>query len=210
MSLPCNNLATRLLVSSFLILPGPLAGQVSAPDSTAQAVSDSSPVSTDSAARSTATGATSDTVLQGSARDSSSKADTTRAASDTARPDGASRATRSDSAAPRAPIDSVVSAACAGTGGATDVARDLLVIIFAPGTRPAERAAVAKTVRGKLLGAVSSEEPEAYYLRVPSRGDEYRLRVAADKLIQLEVVRQVGSRACPSRSPRDTARPQSS
>jgi hypothetical protein len=78
------------------------------------------------------------------------------------------------------------------------------VIVFAPEATAAERAAVAKAVDGSLLGSVTSE-PGAYYLRVPSGGDEYRLRVAADSLIQLDMVRQVGSRACPPLQPPDTA-----
>jgi hypothetical protein len=73
----------------------------------------------------------------------------------------------------------------------------LLVIVFAPEARAAERAAIAKTVDGRLLGLVTSGEPGAYYLRVPSGGNEYQLRVAADRLILLGKVRQVGSRTCP-------------
>jgi hypothetical protein len=80
------------------------------------------------------------------------------------------------------------------------------VIVFAPEATAAERAAVAKTVEGSLLGSVPSGAPGAYYLRVPSGGDEYQLRIVADKLIQLDIVRQVGSRACPPLPPPDTAR----
>jgi hypothetical protein len=82
----------------------------------------------------------------------------------------------------------------------------LLVIVFAPEAGAADRAAVAKAVGGTLLGSVTSGEPGAYYLRVPSGGDEYRLRVAADRLIQFDMVRQVGSRTCPPLPPLDTAR----
>jgi hypothetical protein len=102
-------------------------------------------------------------------------------------------------------VDSILSAACS-PAGSTAVARDLLVIVFAQEASAAERAAVAKTVDGSLLGSVTSGEPGAYYLRVPSGGNEYRLRVAADKLILLDMVRQVGSRTCPPPSPPDTAR----
>jgi hypothetical protein len=126
--------------------------------------------------------------------DSALAADSTRAAADTVRPE---------------PTDSILSAAC-GAGGSTAVARDLLVIVFAPEARAAERAAVAKTVDGKLLGSVTSGEPGAYYLRVPSGGDEYRLRLAADRLILLDMVRQVGSRRCPPRPPPDTTQQKSS
>ena len=85
-------------------------------------------------------------------------------------------------------------------------APDLLVVIFTPESGRAERAAVTKSVRGKLLGQAASE-PGAYYLWVPSQGQEYRLRAAADQLIQLPQVRQVGTRACPPAPPADTARP---
>jgi hypothetical protein len=105
-------------------------------------------------------------------------------------------------------VDSILSAACS-PAGSTAVARDLLVIVFAQEASAAERAAVAKTVDGSLLGSVTSGEPGAYYLRVPSGGNEYRLRVAADKLILLDMVRQVGSRTCPPLPPPDTAQQKS-
>jgi hypothetical protein len=75
----------------------------------------------------------------------------------------------------------------------------LLVVVFAPEAGVAERTAAARSVHGTLLGRVTSGEPGAYYLRLPSGGggEEYRLRAAADQLILLDKVRQVGSRACP-------------
>ena len=123
---------------------------------------------------------------------------TAPAASDTVHPQGAGSATTSDTATPpTAPGDSILSAACSGPAGAATVARDLLVVVFAPEAGAPERATAAKSVDGTLLGPVTSGEPGAYYLRVPSGGEEYRLRVAADQLILLDMVRQVGSRACP-------------
>jgi hypothetical protein len=107
---------------------------------------------------------------------------------------------RSDSV-PADPVDSVLSAACGGPAGSTTIARDLLVVVFAPEAGPAERAAVAKSVDGKLVG---SAEPGAYYLQVPARGQEHLLRAAADQLVQLAYVRQVGSRACPAVRPEPT------
>ena len=71
------------------------------------------------------------------------------------------------------------------------------MVVFAPEAGAAERAAAAKNVDGTLLGPVTSGEPGAYYLSVPSGGEEYRLRAAADQLIQSGKVRQVGTRACP-------------
>jgi hypothetical protein len=76
----------------------------------------------------------------------------------------------------------------------------LLVVVFTPEAGKRERAAAAKRVAGKLLGPVTAE-PGAYYLRVPAGGEEYRLRVAADELIRLAHVKQVGSRACPPPQP---------
>jgi hypothetical protein len=81
------------------------------------------------------------------------------------------------------------------------VARDLLVVVFAPEAGAAERAAAAKSVDGTLLGRVASGAQGAYYLRVPGGGEEYRLRAAADQLILLDKVRQVGSRTCPRPPP---------
>jgi hypothetical protein len=113
-------------------------------------------------------------------------------ASDTA------RARRTDTAsASAAPADSILSAACDGVAGASSVARDLLVVVFAPETSPGERAAVAEAVDGKLLGPVIGQ-PGAYYIRLPPGSEEPGLRAAADQLIRLAQVRQVGSRSCPA------------
>jgi hypothetical protein len=73
----------------------------------------------------------------------------------------------------------------------------LLVIVFAPEATAAERGAIAKSVHGKLLGLVPSGEAGSYYLAVPSGGNEYALRVFADRLIQVDMVRQVEARSCP-------------
>jgi hypothetical protein len=99
-----------------------------------------------------------------------------------------------------APTDSVLTAACTGPSGSASVARDLLVVVFTPEAGKQDRAAAAKRVAGKLVGPVSSQ-PGAYYLRVPTEGQEFRLRAAADELAQLAQVQQVGSRACPPPSP---------
>lgn len=184
MSMHSIFLATRLLGLSLLIVPRAASGQVPASDSTTPATSDSQPPLTDS--------------LQQTRADSASGADSTRATSDTVRPPSAGTATRSDTAtAPTTPGDSLLSAACRGPAGPATVARNLLVVVFVPEAGGAERAAAAKSIGGTLLGRVTSGEASTYYLRVPSGGEEYRLRVAADQLIQLDMVRQVGSRACP-------------
>jgi hypothetical protein len=81
------------------------------------------------------------------------------------------------------------------------VASDLLMIVFGAEATAEDRTAAVRTVKGKLLGPVGPDEPGAYYLRVPSGGDESRLRAAADQLALLSQVRQVGSRACPTAEP---------
>jgi hypothetical protein len=95
-------------------------------------------------------------------------------------------------------VDSVLKTACSNGQSSASTAPDLLVIVFAPEAGREERAAVARSVKGKLLGTVSSMQPGAYYLRVPTGGEEHRLRAVADRLIRADLVRQVGSRACPS------------
>ena len=187
MSIYSTFLATWLLGLSLLIVPRATFGQAPTSDSTA-VKPDSQPPLTDSVPTTGVTPAYSDTV-QRAHPDSVPKKDSTRTTSDTAHSPGAAKA----------PSDSILSAACSGPAGPATVARDLLVVVFAPEAGAAERAAAAKSVHGTLLGRVTSGEPGAYYLRVPSGGggEEYRLRAAADQLIQLDKVRQVGSRACP-------------
>jgi hypothetical protein len=189
MSLPSALLHTCLLGLGLLVVPPVLVGQVPDSGNPAPAAADSQPASRP---------------------DSTLAADSTRARPDTVPPKtpGSSPMTGTTAARPE-PADSILSAAC-GAAGSTSVARDLLVVVFAPEARAAERAAVAKTVNGKLLGPVTSGEPGGYYLRVPSGGNEYRLRLAADRLILLDMVRQVGSRNCPPLQPSDTARQKSS
>ena len=184
MSLPSALLHTCLLGLGLLIVPPVMVGQVPDSGSPAPAASDSQSASHP------------DSVLA---------ADSTRAGSDTVRPKTPGSSTTPGTTAARPePVDSILSAAC--RPGSTAVARDLLVIVFAPEARAADRATVAKTVHGRLLGSVASGGPGAYYLRVPSGGNEYRLRVAADRLIQLNMVQQVGSRTCPPLPPPDTTR----
>jgi hypothetical protein len=188
--------STSLVALGLCTVPTALLGQTPA-DTLAPAASDSQPSGTDSVQRgSGASQAGADTVLQGAQRDS---ADTATAKA----PRSAVKA--GTPAATPEPADSILTAACTSATGSSRIARDLLVVVFAPEAGRAQRAAVAKSVKGKLLGAVISE-PGAYYLRVPSGGGEYGLRVAADKLIQWDMVRQVGSRACPPVAPPDTAR----
>jgi hypothetical protein len=99
------------------------------------------------------------------------------------------------------PPDSILASACSGPGASTSVARDLLVVGFTSYASAEEKTAAAQAVQGSLLGQVSGAEPGTYYLRVPSGGQEYQLRLAADKLAQLAQVKQVGSRSCPIVTP---------
>ena len=200
----------------LLILGAPVTalGQTQAGDSTVRSPRDSSPAQTDSAANSVSAGDSGSADTTRSASDSSQPAISEDSAGspggrgipDTARARGAVDSVQPAAAATPPPTDSILSAACSGSAGAMTTAPDLLVVIFTPESGRAERAAVTKSVRGKLLGQVASE-PGAYYLWVPSQGQEYRLRAAADQLIQLPQVRQVGTRACPRAPPADTARP---
>ena len=204
-----HHIVLALSVSLLLIAPPAALGQTTSTDTAATAFSDSLavapgislPAPGDSGS---VTPADSVDTPPRSAPDSLpafSVADTTRA------PESATAAATRDStrrpaaAAPAAPVDSILSAACGGAAGSTTVARDLLVVVFAAEAGPPERAAAAKSVDGKLAG---SPEPGAYYLQIPARGQEHLLRAAADELVQLPYVRQVGSRACPSVRPEPT------
>ena len=207
-------LATCLLLSSMLFgAPGILC-QEPASDSAPPAASDSqsiltgtaqetrnprpgldtlSPVQSDTPGGADRPAAAPDSIHPQGNPDTTKRADSTKGTTDTTR--------KADAAASSAPRDSILTAACTVPSGSASVARDLLVVVFRPEAGKRERAAAAKHVAGKLLGPVSSEEPGAYYLRVPTGGQEYRLRVAADQLIQLAQVQQAGSRACPPPSP---------
>ena len=190
MSLYSILLAAWLPGFALLIDPTAATGQAPAPDTAARAAPDSQRTVGDSGqktdtAKATAdtVKATTDTVAQRARPDSTPRSDTTRASASPAPP--------STSPEPR---DSILSAAC---GGAAPVARDLLVVLFAPEAVARERTAAAKSVAGILLGPAGAGEPGAFYIRVPAGGSEFQLRHASDQLILLPQVRQVGSRACP-------------
>lgn len=199
-----------------LAAPAKAVGQTPASDSTGRSARDSSLAPPDSA----------NSAASASAGDSISAADTSRSASDTSRPAAlettGARPGRSVSDTPQAgavadsskppvaaaspPVDSILSEACSGSAAPTSTARDLLVVVFAPEAGRSDRMDVARSVKGRLLGAVSSE-PGAYYLWVPAGGREYQLRAAADQLVRWPAVRQVGSRACPSPAPVESTPP---
>jgi hypothetical protein len=138
--------------------------------------------------------------------DSAQPEDTTRSKPDTIRLPAAADSSRSATAVQPTPVDSVLSAACSDPGAGT-IAQGLLVVLFAPEAGSRERAAAARSVRGKLL---SSPEPGVYYIRLRPGGGEAGLRAAADELSRMPDVRQVGSRSCPMPSPANTAPPKSS
>ncbi len=134
-----------------------------------------------------------------SLRDSAATADTAKIKSDTLRPPSNPAPMKADTVARvKGPRDSILDVACSGAAGPRTIARDLLVVVFAPDATAEERATAFATVRGKVVG---SPEPGTFYLRVPAKGDEYRLRAAADQLSLLPQVRQVGNRACPAIGP---------
>lgn len=208
MSLHSPLLATLLPGLVFLISPPPATGQVPASDSAA-------PAASDSVQPSGASPLPSDSVRVQPGRGSAPTADTAQTSSDTILQSGGRSAGALDTAsadtaaadtttAPTTSADSILSAACSDPGDGTTIARDLLVIVFAPEAGAGERAAAAESVDGRLLGLAPSGQPGAYYLEVPSGGEEHRLRAAADQLILLGTVRQVGARACPRAAPPDT------
>ena len=193
-------LALSVSISQLLIAPPAASAQIPATDTTAPAPSDTSArAGSDSLAAGGDTASLPARDTTDTASRSDSVPDSLRTAPSAPAREGSVGA-RSDSV-PAAPVDSVLTAACGGATGSTTIARNLLVVVFAPEAGPAERAAAAKSVDGKLVG---SAEPGAYYLQVPARGQEHLLRAAADQLVQLAYVRQVGSRACPAVRPEPT------
>lgn len=215
-------IATCLLVLSILFGPPWMVCQEPASDSVSAAASDSFPVLTDSVQRPGTPQATLDT-LQPVQSDTPGGSDRPLAGPDSLRPqenpdttkgnadttgktDSSSKKADSSATSSAPPRDSILIAACTHPSGSASIARDLLVVVFAPDADKRERAAAAESVAGKLLGPVSSE-PGAYYVRVPTDGEEYRLRAAADELAQQAPVQRVGSRACPTPSPSVKPRP---
>lgn len=204
MSLP--HIFARLCLLAAALLPRPLQGQ----DSAAAMVppADSARTQTDTTGPAdTARAAQSDSTVRPAGADSAG-ADTARAAldsvpapaPDTTHSSATGTSPRSLAGAMTRP-DSILAAACSGPGASTSVARDLLVIVFTSYASAEEKTAAAKAVQGTLLGLVSGADPGTYYLRVPSGGQEYQLRLAADKLARLAQVKQVGSRSCPIVTP---------
>ena len=195
-------LALSVSVYQLLIILPAASGQVPAIDSTARPATDSgaAPGDTGSIARAD----TLDSIPRAGSDSApvAGRSDTTRSTSDSVAAATRESARRPATAAAPAPVDSILSAACGGPPGSTSVARDLLVVVFAPEAGAAVRAAAAKSVKGRLVG---SGEPGAYYVRLPRGGGEAGLRAAADDLSRLPQVRQVGSRACPA-LPGDTIR----
>jgi hypothetical protein len=179
------------LVPGLLLLIASSEGfcQLPTPDSTS-ARRDSGQVSTDTVVNSRP---------DSSLRDSTAIADTANIKLDTLRPRTNATPMKPDTAARvKSPSDSILNLACGGAAGSRTTALDLLVVVFAPDATAEERAAASAKVGGKLVG---SPEAGTFYLRVPTKGDEYRLRAAADELSLLPQVRQVGNRACPPPSP---------
>ena len=187
-------LALSVLLCQVLIFLPTASGQAPAIDTTARLATDSMAASGDTGLIARAD--TLDSIPRAGVNSGSvgDRADTTRTTPDSVAPTTRDSTRRPAAAMPAAPVDSILSAACGGRSGATSIARDLLVLVFAPEAGPAERAAAAKRVNGRLT---SSGEPGVYYVRLPRGGGEAELRAAADDLSRLPQVRQVGTRACP-------------
>jgi hypothetical protein len=186
--------------SAFALASG-LSGQVPDSSATAAVQSDSQTASADAARRADTSGVSSSDSLRSASPDSV-PTDTARASSDSVKPaardSGRSSAVSQapNSVAVQPPVDSVLAEACQS---GESLARDLLVVVFSDEAGAEERKVAARSVRGTLLGPVNSE-PGAYYLRVPSGGEEFQLRAAADQLAQLSQVQQVASQTCPVQS----------
>jgi hypothetical protein len=190
-----------LLGASPIAFASSLSGQTADSSATDAAQSDSQPAPADTARRANSAGVSSSDTLRSASPDSTAT-DTTRASTDSVKPAtrDSGRATAvpqtTNPAVVQAPVDSVLANACQS---GESLARDLLVVVFSDEAGAEARKAAAKSVRGTLLGPVNSE-PGAYYLRVPSGGEEFQLRAAADQLAQLSQVQQVGSQTCPVQS----------
>ena len=187
-----------LVASSFVVLPPTVAGQDSKADTATAPVPDSQPSLSDSALASDSVALVDSTPSSADSLGAPQvgQADTGGSARDSSGVPGAADSTkaRAAAAAPPAPVDSILSAACAGSEGSSTVAPNLLVVVFTAESGAAQRAAAARSIKGKLVGRAT---PVGYYIRVPGGGGEMSLRAYADQLSQLRQVREVGSRACP-------------
>lgn len=148
------------------------------------------------AASTRGSGALGDTIraadtVPGATADTGGLPDTLR--TDTLPPDNAAvPAARAAPAAPPAPVDSVLAAACKATGGDPP---DLLTVRFRTTATGGERAEAAKAVGGTLLGRSEHLEPGAWFLQVPNSAIDPTI---ADRVIRLPPVLQVGATRCPS------------
>ncbi len=77
-------------------------------------------------------------------------------------------------------------------------APDLLLVIFSARSELSEREAAIKAVKGTMVTA-DPADPAAWYVRVPSNGNEFALRSIADRLIRARPVKEVGPVQCPAR-----------
>jgi hypothetical protein len=77
-------------------------------------------------------------------------------------------------------------------------ATDLLLVSFLTRSAPSDREAAIKAVKGEKVTA-DPADPAAWYVRVPSGGNEFALRSIADRLIRARAVKEVGPVQCPAR-----------
>ncbi len=77
------------------------------------------------------------------------------------------------------------------------VSADVLLVAFRARSTPAEREAAVKGVKGTIV-APDPTDPASAYVRVPSEGNEFVLRVLADRLIRAPAVKEVGAVQCPA------------
>jgi hypothetical protein len=110
------------------------------------------------------------------------------------RSDTAPGATPAPPPPPPEPVDSVLGAACAESGGGLP---DLLTVKFHPATTASEREAVAREIGGTLAGPSEHGAPGAWYIQAPGAAAPS----TADRLIVLAPVLEVGNTRCPPQAP---------
>ena len=81
--------------------------------------------------------------------------------------------------------------------GSDPVSTDVLLVTFRSRTTPAEQDATIKAAKGTIV-APDPTDPGSAYVRFPTDGNEFALRVAADRLIRAPAVKEVDAVECPA------------
>lgn len=81
--------------------------------------------------------------------------------------------------------------------GSDPVSAEVLLVVFRARTTQAERDATIKAVKGTIVAA-DPTDPASAYVHFPTDGNEFALRVAADRLIRASTVKEVDAVECPA------------